>query len=84
MCIRDRISSRGPNPDLFTLALKVNPHIKFFESRYRGYVVCEVTPEQWTTQLRVVDQVEKPGAPVRTLASFQIKNGQPGAQRIDG
>lgn len=78
------ISSRGPNPDLFTLALKVNPHIKFFESRYRGYVVCEVTPEQWTTQLRVVDQVEKPGAPVRTLASFQIKNGQPGAQRIDG
>lgn len=77
------ISSGGPNPNLFTLALKINPHIKFFESRYRGYVICEVTPDQWTTYFRMVDQVEKPGASVRTLASFQIKNGQPGAHRID-
>ncbi|WP_299489488.1 alkaline phosphatase D family protein [Acaryochloris sp. IP29b_bin.137] len=78
------ISSGGPNPDLFTLALKSNPHIKFFESRYRGYVVCKVTPDRWIAHFRVVDQVEEPGAPLRTLASFQIENGQPGAQRADG
>lgn len=78
------ISSRGPNPELFTLALKMNPHIRFFESQYRGYVVCEVTPEQWTAHFRIVDQIDQPGAPIRTLASFQIKNGQPGAQRMVG
>ncbi|WP_299409678.1 alkaline phosphatase D family protein [Acaryochloris sp. IP29b_bin.148] len=76
------ISSGGPNPNLFTSALKINPHIQFFESRYRGYVVCVITPDQWTAHFRVVDQVEKPGASIRTLASFQIQNGQPGAQRL--
>ena len=78
------ISSGGPNPDLFTLALKTNPHIKFFESRYRGYVLCKVTHDLWIAHLRVVDTVEKQGGQVRTLATFQVKNGEPGAQQIEG
>lgn len=78
------ISSGGPNSDLFALALRINPHIKFFESQYRGYVMCVVTRDQWIAHFRVVDQVEKPGAAVRTLASYKIENGQPGAKRLDG
>jgi len=76
------ISSRGPNSDLFALALKINPHVKFFESQYRGYVLCVVTHDRWTAHLRVVETVKELGVQVRTLASFEVKNGQPGAQPI--
>jgi alkaline phosphatase D len=76
------ISSSGPAYKLFALASKNNPHVKFFESRYRGYAVCIVSPELWTTYFRVVDTVKKPRGQIRTLASFQVKNGQPGAQQI--
>ncbi|NJK30754.1 MAG: alkaline phosphatase, partial [Acaryochloris sp. SU_5_25] len=76
------ISSSGPNYKLFALASKNNPHVKFFESRYRGYAVCIISPKLWTTHFRVVDTVKKPKSQIRTLASFQVKNGQPGAQQI--
>ncbi len=55
-----------------------NPHIKFV-NRDRGYVRNIVTPTEWTTDYRAVDYVSRPGAPIRTLASFVIANGQPGA-----
>jgi len=38
-----------------------------------------VTRTEWTADFRKVDYVSRPGAPVRTLASFVIEDGQPGA-----
>lgn len=73
------ISSTGLPQALYALSRKINPHIKFLDSRHRGYVLCQVTREVWTTHLRIVDSVEKPESTIRTLASFQVKNGQPGA-----
>jgi phosphodiesterase/alkaline phosphatase D-like protein len=58
-----------------------NSHIRFFESRKRGYVRCELTPERWRTDLRVLDGVRDRHAPIGTLASFVVENGRPGAER---
>ena len=76
------ISSQGPSYRLLSLAIPENPHIKFFDSRLRGYVHCTVERDLWVSHLQAVETVETPDAPLRTLATFAVKEGQPGAQRL--
>ena len=59
-------------------AAKQNDFVKFYNSN-RGYVLCEVTPDIWTTYFRTTPYVDKPGAPVETKGTFVIQNGKPGA-----
>ena len=61
-------------------ALVDNPHIKFFDGEFRGYVLCSVTPERWRTDFRAVASVDAPDAPVSTLRSFVVENGEPGVK----
>jgi alkaline phosphatase D len=75
------ISSAGPLYELYRSYLADNPHVQFFESRWRGYLRCVADYQHWRTDLRVVETVERPGAPVRTLASFVVEDGRPGPQR---
>ena len=72
------ISSAGVPYEAFAEALRENPHIRYFESRRRGYVRCEVTPERWRTDFRAVESVRDPVSPVSTLASFTVESGRPG------
>jgi alkaline phosphatase D len=60
-------------------ALSNNPHTKFFDGAFRGYVRCKLTPERWQSDYRVVSSIVDLNASVRTLASFVVQNGQPGA-----
>lgn len=76
------ISSTGLPQTLYALSQKINPHIRFLDSRYRGYVLCQVTQNAWYTHLRIVNSVQNSESTIRTLASFQVKNGQPGAMPI--
>ncbi|MBG1267819.1 alkaline phosphatase D family protein [Nostoc sp. WHI] len=62
-------------------ALPKNPHTKFFDGAFRGYVRCNLTPQRWQSDYRVVSSIIDLNASVRTLASFVVENGQPGAQR---
>ena len=57
-----------------------NPHIRYFESRWRGYLYCEITPGLWRTDLRIVDDAANALSLGRTLARFHVEDGQPGAQ----
>jgi alkaline phosphatase D len=75
------ISSSGPLYKQYHSYLADNPHVRFFESRWRGYLRCQVDLRRWRTDLRVVETVQRPGAPVRTLASFVVEQGRPGPQR---
>ncbi|WP_143466084.1 alkaline phosphatase D family protein [Kribbella sp. ALI-6-A] len=78
------ISSGGdsdPNAAGDARQLAENPHLKFI-NRERGYVRNVVTPAGWTADFRTVDYVSRPGAPVRTRASFRIDDGRPGARRV--
>lgn len=77
------ISSEGDgkaNPAGDAKQMTENPHITFI-NRDRGYVRNVVTPAGWTADFRTVEVVSRPGAPVRTEASFVIADGRPGAVR---
>lgn len=54
-----------------------NEQLKFVNSQ-RGYLICEVTPEAWTSHHRVVDVISRPGGDVSTAASFRVERGRPG------
>jgi alkaline phosphatase D len=58
-----------------------NPFVKFYNAE-RGYVRCEVTPDQWKSDYRVVPVISKPGGDCLTRASFVVENGKPGAERV--
>ena len=57
-----------------------NPWVKLHNAE-RGYVRCRVTPEQWTTDFQVVEDVTKPGGKLVTRHSYVVESGQPGAQK---
>ncbi|MGC4006211.1 MAG: alkaline phosphatase D family protein [Pirellulales bacterium] len=59
--------------------LAENPFVKFYNTE-RGYVNCVVTPKTWTTDYRVVEYVDKPGAPLVNRASFTVEAGKPALQ----
>lgn len=63
-----------------TDALRDNPHTKFFNGSYRGYVRCKLTRERWQSDFRVVSTITEPEATISTLASFIVEDGKPGAQ----
>jgi len=77
------ISSAGDGTEItdrIRAYLPDNPHVHFYNGQ-RGYVRCEVTPDRWQADYRVVPYVSRPGAEIATLASFVVESGQPGAQK---
>jgi alkaline phosphatase D len=74
------VSSSGPPYEPLRACLADNPHVRFFDSRWRGYLRCLVDHRGWRTDLRVVSTVQWPVASVRTLASFLVPDGRPGPQ----
>jgi alkaline phosphatase D len=76
------ISSGGDGADAFegaAVILSENPHLKYHDAQ-RGYVRCDVTPDGWLSDYRVVPYVTRPDAPVETRRSFLVEQGRPGAQ----
>lgn len=77
--IATSISSEGDNPsEFFRAFLPENPHVKFFDGRHGGYLSCEVTPDLWRTDVRVLTAVAKPDMPIATIASYAVEAGNPG------
>jgi alkaline phosphatase D len=74
------VSSDGPPYDMFKGFLAANPHIKFFESRKRGYVSVELTRKTMNAKYQVVSDVTDPKATLSTLAAFVVEDGQAGAK----
>jgi alkaline phosphatase D len=72
------ISSYPAPYELFTQALPDNPHIRFFESRKRGYVSVDLDRSHMQVRLRVVSDAHDPKADVATLKTFAVENGKPG------
>jgi len=73
----------GAQPEYGQVVLRENPHIRYFNNQ-RGYVRCTLTPEEFRADYRVLPYVKRPGAPVRTAASFVIENGDPTAKQVGG
>ena len=73
------ISSGGDGSDLRAgsdIMFRNNPQLKFLNDQ-RGYLLCEVTPDAWTTRFRVMDHVSTAGADINTRATLTVPRGQP-------
>ena len=55
--------------------LAENPQLKFINDQ-RGYLTCEVTPDEWRTNFMVVDRVSTPGGALGKRATFAVARGQ--------
>ena len=59
-------------------ALPDNPHVRFFESRRRGYVCVDLEREHMQVRMQVVSDAADPKAEVATLKAFAVESGRPG------
>ncbi|AZF20588.1 Alkaline phosphatase D [Pseudomonas sp. R4-35-07] len=73
------VTSDGPPYEAFMKILPLNPHVKFFDSRQRGYVSVEVDAQQMLTHFRVISDPRDPAATVSALQSFVVEPGRAGA-----
>jgi alkaline phosphatase D len=76
------ISSRGVPYERFAKFLPDNPHVRFFESRLRGYVSVELTHRHMLTRFQTVTDVHDPSSSISTLRTFIVENGRPGAKPV--
>lgn len=73
------VTSDGPPFDAFNSILPLNPHVKFFDSRQRGYVSVALEEKSMLTNFRVISDPRDPNASVSTLKSFVVEPGRAGA-----
>jgi alkaline phosphatase D len=72
------ISSYGPPYDPIARVLPDNPHVHFFDSRRRGYVLIDLTTDAMQAQMRVVSDAHDPKATIATFKTFAVEGGRPG------
>ena len=53
-----------------------NPQLKFNNSQ-RGYLVCDVTPERWVSEFKVLDRVTVRDGTLSTRAKLAVAAGDP-------
>lgn len=73
------ISSAGVPYDQFAAMLPDNPHVKFFDSRKRGYLLCEASRKTLSVDLRCIEEVRDPKSKDGSLGKFVIEAGRAGA-----
>lgn len=61
--------------------LAENPFVRFQNSQ-RGYVSVSLTPSAWHADYQVIEKISIPDQPRRTRASFRVRSGRPGAERL--
>jgi alkaline phosphatase D len=72
------VTSTGPNYELFQGLMSGSPHVRFFESRQRGYVSVDLTPDRMLTRFRTISERRDAHATVSTLRTFVVEDGKPG------
>lgn len=73
------ISSGGDGteqrPDMAAIQA-ANAQLKFNNAQ-RGYLVCDVTPERWVSDFKVIDRVTERGGALRSRARLAVASGDP-------
>lgn len=78
------LSSGGngsPNVNSLDILQGRNPCNKF-HNRERGYIMCDVTPETYTADYKVINEVQKTGGVTTSRAKFVVEAGKPLIQKI--
>lgn len=60
--------------------LSGSPNLAFVNAQ-RGYQLFDVSPQAWTTAVKVIDRVQTPGGAISTVARFHVSPDRPGALR---
>ncbi|MEK7953469.1 alkaline phosphatase D family protein [Luteolibacter soli] len=72
------ITSKGDGTDHpagLERILSEHPFVKY-HSDQRGYVSCVIDAKSWRSDFRTVEYVSRPGAPLKTEASFVVESGR--------
>jgi alkaline phosphatase D len=72
------ITSFGPRYETFAAFMPDNPHVKFFESRKRGYALVDASRGQLDVKLQVVSDATDPQATLSTLKHYVVEDGRAG------
>ena len=72
------IASYGPPYDPIARALPDNPHIHFFDSRRRGYVIADLQRDRMQVGMRAVSDAHDPKATIETLKAYVVESGHAG------
>lgn len=72
------ITSNGPPYQRFVEMLPENPHVRFFDSRHRGYMVIDLASGLLDARFRVISDRRDRSASVSTLKRFVVESGKPG------
>jgi len=76
------LTAKGPPFDLFTGLLPDNPQVHYFESRKRGYTLCDINRQRFHTEFVGVDEQQPSNTSRESLASFEVLPGQPWPVKI--
>lgn len=74
------ITSGGDGEDQRESTIEIqreNPQLRFHNSK-RGFLLCEVTPELWTTDYIVLDRVSERDAEASSRAKLAVEPNRPG------
>jgi alkaline phosphatase D len=78
------ITSDPPPYGLIAELLPENPHVRYFESRHRGYVAVDLDRERMRVRMRSISDRRDPKATVATLKQFVVMTGAAGAIESNG
>ena len=73
------ITSDGPPYERLRAVLPENPHVRYFESRRRGYVAVDLWRDRMDTRFQAISDRRDPKATVATLKRFTVESGKAGA-----
>jgi alkaline phosphatase D len=75
-------SSFGALAPIAERLLRDLDQVKWFDAHHNGYVRCDITPGDWRADFRVVETTDQPTSTARTLTSWRIQDGTPGAVEV--
>jgi len=78
------ITSESLPYEQFGGLLAENPHVRYVESRHRGYIAVDLTRDRMETRFQVISDRRDPEATVATLKRFVVESGRPGAVEVNG
>jgi alkaline phosphatase D len=75
------ITSQGPTVKRTELLLQENGHVLFANGTQRGYTRVELTDRRCEAHIRTIFSATERDSPIRTLATYAVEKGRPGAHR---
>ncbi len=67
----DLLAGLGP------VILENSPHVAWTEGEHQGFLIHDITPQEWRTQFRLVDDATRTDSPITVASDWVIEAGGP-------